>query len=63
MLEVIEHCGVNYVSISREEAILDPFFPKKFRYKLSNNPKASFVILKSVVKKDEDYTFVCEIEQ
>jgi hypothetical protein len=61
-MNTFEHHGVEYVLISREEAILTPDFPKKDRLKLSEAPGARFVIMKAIGKCDEDRKYICEIE-
>lgn len=61
-LTPVEHHGINYVIITKEEAILIPDFPKLYRIKISEAPAAKFVIMVAIEKCDESRKYICEIE-
>lgn len=48
ILPVIEHNGEQVILYSREDAIMEPLFPKELRIKLSNFPNCGFVIMKKL---------------
>lgn len=61
-MDIFNHNGVDYVALSREEAVLDNDFPKEHRQKLTTLKKAKFVILKAIDQCDDDRKYICEIE-
>lgn len=61
LTQPIEHLGVDYFEITREEAIRKPDFPIKHRKMLIEYPKASFIILEAIGPCDEDKKYVISL--
>lgn len=56
----VEHCGIEYKMLSREEALMDSEFPIHFRVKLIDNPNLSYVVLMALEPCEDFQQYIME---